>query len=40
VVELGFADVRVRGIEGPAWTIVDAPGDDADARFDSALRCV
>ena len=29
----------VVGIEGPAWTIVDAPGDDADARFDSALRC-
>jgi hypothetical protein len=25
--------------EGPAWTIVDAPGDDADARFDSALCC-
>jgi ubiquinone/menaquinone biosynthesis C-methylase UbiE len=39
VAEAGFADVRVVGIEGPAWTIVDAPGDDADARFDSALRC-
>jgi hypothetical protein len=25
--------------EGPAWTIVDAPGEDADARLDSALRC-
>jgi ubiquinone/menaquinone biosynthesis C-methylase UbiE len=25
--------------EGPAWTIVDAPGDDAEARLDSALRC-
>ena len=37
--EAGFADVRVLGIEGPAWTIVDAPGDDADARFDSAPRC-
>jgi hypothetical protein len=35
----GFAEVRVLGIEGPAWTIVDAPGDDADARLDSALRC-
>jgi hypothetical protein len=30
---------RCRGIEGPAWTIVDEPGDDADARLDSALRC-
>jgi ubiquinone/menaquinone biosynthesis C-methylase UbiE len=39
VVEAGFTDVRVLGIEGPAWTIVDAPGDDADARLDSALRC-
>jgi ubiquinone/menaquinone biosynthesis C-methylase UbiE len=39
VAEAGFADVRVVGIEGPAWTIVDASGDDADARFDSALRC-
>jgi hypothetical protein len=39
VAEAGFADVCVLGIEGPAWTIVDAPGDDADARFDSALRC-
>jgi hypothetical protein len=39
VAEAGFADVRVVGIEGPAWTIVDAPGDHADARFDSALRC-
>jgi SAM-dependent methyltransferase len=39
VLEAGFADVRVLGIEGPAWTIVDAPGDDADARLDSALRC-
>ena len=39
VAEAGFADVRVLGVEGPAWTIVDAPGDDADARFDSALRC-
>jgi len=39
VAEAGFADVRVVGVEGPAWTIVDAPGDDADARFDSALRC-
>jgi ubiquinone/menaquinone biosynthesis C-methylase UbiE len=39
VAEAGFADVRVLGIEGPAWTIVDAPGDDAGARFDSALRC-
>jgi ubiquinone/menaquinone biosynthesis C-methylase UbiE len=39
VAEAGFADVGVVGIEGPAWTIVDAPGDDADARFDSALRC-
>ena len=36
VAEAGFADVRVLGIEGPAWTIVDAPG---DARLDSALRC-
>jgi ubiquinone/menaquinone biosynthesis C-methylase UbiE len=39
VAEAGFADVRVLGIEGPAWTIIDAPGDDADARFESALRC-
>jgi ubiquinone/menaquinone biosynthesis C-methylase UbiE len=39
VAEVGFADVRVLGIEGPAWTIVDAPGEYADARFDSALRC-
>ena len=39
VAEAGFADIRVLGIEGPAWTIVDTPGDDADARFDSALRC-
>jgi ubiquinone/menaquinone biosynthesis C-methylase UbiE len=39
VAEAGFADVRVVGVEGPVWTIVDAPGDDADARFDSALRC-
>ena len=39
VAEAGFADVRVLGIEGPAWTIVDAPGNDADARLDSALRC-
>jgi ubiquinone/menaquinone biosynthesis C-methylase UbiE len=39
VAEAGFVDVRVVGIEGPAWTIVDAPGDDADARLDSALRC-
>jgi hypothetical protein len=36
----GFGARRgVVGIEGPAWTIVDAPGDDADARLDSALRC-
>jgi hypothetical protein len=35
----GFGARRgVVGIEGPAWTIVDAPGDDADARLDSALR--
>jgi hypothetical protein len=39
VAEAGFADVRVLGIDGPAWTIVDAPGEDADARLDSALRC-
>jgi hypothetical protein len=39
VAEAGSADVRVVGIEGPAWTIVDAPGDDANARLDSALRC-
>jgi ubiquinone/menaquinone biosynthesis C-methylase UbiE len=39
VAEAEFADVQVLGIEGPAWTIVDAPGDDADTRFDSALRC-
>ena len=39
VAEAGFAEYGVLGIEGPAWTIVDAPGDDADARFDSALRC-
>jgi SAM-dependent methyltransferase len=39
VTDAGFADVRVLGIEGPAWTIVDAPGEDTDARFDSALRC-
>jgi hypothetical protein len=39
VVEAGFANVRVVGVEGPAWTIVDAPRDDADARLDSALRC-
>jgi hypothetical protein len=39
VAEAGFADVQVVGIEGPAWTLVDAPGDDADARLDSALRC-
>ena len=39
VAEARFADIQVVGIEGPAWTIVDAPGDDADARFDSALRC-
>jgi SAM-dependent methyltransferase len=39
VAEAGFADTRVLGIAGPAWTIVDAPGDDADARFESAPRC-
>jgi hypothetical protein len=39
VAEAGFADIQVVGIEGPAWTIVDSPGDDAEARFDSALRC-
>ena len=39
VAEAGFADVRVVGVEGPAWTIVDAPDGDADAQFDSALRC-
>ena len=39
VVQAGFADVRVLGIEGLAGTIADAAGDDADARFDSALRC-
>ena len=39
VAEAGFADVRVVAIEGPAWTIVDALGDDADARFNSAPRC-
>lgn len=39
VAEAGFADVRVVAIEESAWTIVDAPGDDADARLDSALRC-
>jgi SAM-dependent methyltransferase len=39
VAEAGFADVRVVGIEGPAWTIVDAPGDEAEALFDSALHC-
>ena len=39
VAEAGFADVHVMGIEGPAWTIVGAAGDDADAPFDSALRC-
>ena len=39
VAEAGFADIEVLGIEGPAWTIVDAPGADADARFAGALRC-
>jgi hypothetical protein len=39
VAEAGFADVRVLGIEGPAWIIVDAPGEDVDARFNSAMRC-
>jgi hypothetical protein len=39
VAEAGFADVRVVAIEGPAWTIVDALGDDADARFESPPRC-
>ena len=39
VAEAGFADTQVVGIEGPAWTLVDTPGDDVEARFDSALRC-
>jgi hypothetical protein len=38
VAEAGFADLRVLGIAGPAWTIVDAACEDADAPFDSALR--
>jgi hypothetical protein len=41
VAEGGFADIQVVGIEGPAWTIVDAPGDDAEAvRQRPALRPV
>jgi len=39
VAEAGFADVHVVGTDGPAWTIDSAAGDDADAPFDSALRC-
>jgi hypothetical protein len=39
VAEAGFADVRVVAIKGPVWTIVDALGDDPDARFNSAPRC-
>jgi hypothetical protein len=26
VAEAGFADIRVLRMDGPAWTIVDAPG--------------
>ena len=33
VAAAGFADVHVVGIQGPAWTIVDGSGDDADARL-------
>lgn len=35
----GFRDVAVMGIEGPAWTVVDHDAEDAQERFDSALRC-
>jgi SAM-dependent methyltransferase len=35
----GFEDVRVLGVEGPAWIAVDAAGADGDQLLDSALLC-
>jgi hypothetical protein len=35
----GFEDVRVLGIEGPAWTAVDAAGPDSEAHMNAALLC-
>ena len=35
----GFEDVRVLGIEGPAWTAVDAAGPDSEVHMNAALLC-
>lgn len=35
----GFVDVRILGIEGPAWIAVDAAGSDSDAHMNAALLC-
>jgi hypothetical protein len=35
----GFDDVRVFGVEGPAWTAVDAAGADGDRLIESAMLC-
>jgi ubiquinone/menaquinone biosynthesis C-methylase UbiE len=37
--QAGFEDVRVFGVEGPAWTAVDAAGEDGARLMDSALLC-
>jgi SAM-dependent methyltransferase len=39
LVRAGFEDVRVLGIEGPAWTAVDAAGPDREAHMSAALLC-
>lgn len=35
----GFEGVRVFGVEGPAWTAVDAAGPDAEGHLQAALLC-
>jgi len=34
-----FENVRVLGVEGPAWMAADAAGADAKEVLESALRC-
>lgn len=35
----GFEGVRVFGEEGPAWTVVDAVGPEAEAHLQAAMLC-
>lgn len=35
----GFAEIRILGIEGPAWIAVDAAGGEEERYLESALLC-